>query len=109
MLALPTTAILGRFGIGMYLKKNWRNGESNQGVEWCNPAGRHQKIPKKDPKEHRDKRKSLAVWNPDIFDLGGVFQEPSSFALFGVKPVDGSAFVRKNLFQVSRGKRFRSR
>ena len=39
----------------------------------------------------------LAVGDPDIFYLNGMIQEPAAFTLFGVKPVDGAAFVGEYL------------
>src|SRR5260370_16472256 len=52
---------------------------------------------------------SFAVGYPDVFDLHGVVEEPAAFALFDVEPIDGAAFVRKNLFQISHGKCFSAR
>jgi hypothetical protein len=40
---------------------------------------------------------SLAVGNPDVFHLNGMLEEPAAFALFGIEPVDGAAFVRERL------------
>ena len=40
---------------------------------------------------------SLAVGNPDVLHLNSVLEEPAAFALFGIKPVDRTAFVRKRL------------
>src|ERR1700733_3731645 len=44
--------------------------------------------------------RSLTVRNPNIFHLSGVLQEPSAFPLLRVKPVNGAAFVGKYLFQI---------
>ena len=51
--------------------------------------------------------RSFAVRYPDILYLGGVLEEPSTFALLHVKPVNRAAFIREHLFQVSGRKRFR--
>src|SRR5207244_9897767 len=39
---------------------------------------------------------SLAVGNPNIFHLGGVFQEPAAFPLPHIKPIDSAAFIGKD-------------
>jgi hypothetical protein len=39
----------------------------------------------------------LPIWNPDVFHLNGVVEEPTVFALTRIEPVDGPAFVRKHL------------
>ena len=44
-----------------------------------------------------DSKRLLAVGNPDVLYLNGVIQEPAAFALFGVEPVDGAAFVGEHL------------
>ncbi len=39
----------------------------------------------------------LPVGNPDVLYLNGMLEEPAAFALFGIEPVDGAAFIRKRL------------
>jgi hypothetical protein len=51
---------------------------------------------------------SLAIRNPNILYLCCVLQEPSTFALSWIEPIDAPAFIGKYLFQISCGKRFRS-
>src|ERR1700737_2343644 len=53
-----------------------------------------------------DQRLLFAVGDPDIFDLHGVPEEPASLCLCGIEPIDKAAFIREDLFQISRGKRF---
>ena len=43
----------------------------------------------------------LAVGNPDVLYLNGMLEDPAAFALFGIEPVDGAAFIRKRLLQIS--------
>jgi hypothetical protein len=43
----------------------------------------------------------LAVGNPDILYLRGVFKKPATLGQFGVEPVDSAAFVRPNLLQIA--------
>src|ERR1700756_877677 len=44
---------------------------------------------------------SFAVRDPDIFDLGGMLQEPAPFALLRVEPVNLATFVGEDLLQIS--------
>src|SRR5579862_338233 len=43
----------------------------------------------------------LAVRDPDIFHLSCVFEEPAAFRNFRIEPVDDTAFVGPDLFQIS--------
>jgi hypothetical protein len=45
--------------------------------------------------------KLFAVGNPDVLHLNGVLEEPVAFTLFGIEQVDGAAFVREHLLQIS--------
>src|ERR1700685_3848541 len=54
-----------------------------------------------------ESRRLFAVWDPDIFDLRGVLEEPAAFRLLGIKPIDRAAFVRPDLFQISTRHRLR--
>src|SRR5580692_316073 len=93
MLALPTTATLGRAGI-IYLESasERRVYLACLLVSIDIATGR-----------------SLTVRNPNIFHLSGVLQEPSAFPLLRVKPVNGAAFVGEYLFQIPHRKRLRRR
>ena len=56
-----------------------------------------------------ERRRLFAVWDPDIFDLRGVLEEPAAFRLLRIKPIDRAAFVRPDLFQISTRHRLRCR
>ena len=43
----------------------------------------------------------LAVWNPDVLYLGGMFEKPTALALLHIEPINRSAFVGKHLLEVS--------
>src|SRR2546430_17567015 len=51
----------------------------------------------------------FSVRNPDVLHLNGVLEEEMAFALFGGEPIESTAFVGPNLFQVADGQRFRLR
>src|ERR1035437_6992766 len=56
-----------------------------------------------------ERRRLFAVWDPDIFDLRGVLEEPAAFRLLRIKPIDRAACVRPDLFQISTRHRLRCR
>src|SRR5579863_1359813 len=86
MFALPITAMRGRFAIG-----------------WQSLSPQSQREQKKHTKQVFSValclcgRRSLAIGNPDVFDLRSVLQKPSAFALLYVEPVDGATLVGENL------------
>src|SRR5262249_53205739 len=49
---------------------------------------------------------SFAVGDPDVLHLGGMFEKPAAFRLFGFEPVNRAAFVGKNLLEISHGIEF---
>ena len=59
-------------------------------------------------KEYSQER-SFSVWHPDILHLHGMLQEPTTFSLLIVEPVDYSAFIREYLLQVADGERLHLR
>src|ERR1700683_1179302 len=50
----------------------------------------------------------FAVRNPNIFHLRGMLEKPAPFGQLRIEPVDGSAFVGPDLFQIADRHRFRS-
>ena len=50
--------------------------------------------------------RSFAVGDPDIFDLGGVAEEPAALGLGGIEPVNGPAVTGEDLLEVSCGRSF---
>src|SRR5215472_6259711 len=53
--------------------------------------------------EKNQSRRLLAIRDPDVLYLGGMFEEPATFGDLGIKPVDGFSFVGPDLLQVSDG------
>src|ERR1700752_3903932 len=50
----------------------------------------------------------FAVRYPDIFYLGGMLQEPATFRLFGIEPIDRTALIGSELLQIYGGHSLRS-
>src|ERR1700722_3664372 len=48
-------------------------------------------------------KRLFAVWNPDIFDLSGMLEEPAPFRQCRVEPIDDAPLVCPNLLQVAGG------
>ena len=102
--ALPTTAIPGRFAIGftelihsiyfLFSIPKVKNAESSQ-------RSRLLSMDLKSFKRLRAVSELLPVGHPDILHLSGVLEKPSVLPLLRVEPVNGAAFVGKNLLQIS--------
>jgi len=45
----------------------------------------------------------LAVGHPDVFDLDCMAEEPATFALVHVEPIDGAALVCEDLLEIADG------
>src|SRR5438477_2349106 len=97
--ALPTTAMRGRFAIGsteLFSKFTFvstsklKKAESSQRWRLLSTDLSIQGI-----------IELLAVRNPDVLHLGGMLEKPSTLALVHVEPVNGAAFVGKDLLQIS--------
>src|SRR2546423_5868012 len=97
--ALPTTAMRGRFDIGfteLFSKFTFvsnsklKNAESSQRWRLLSTDLSVQGVVE-----------LLAVGDPDILHLSGVLEKPSALCLLHIEPVNGAAFIGKDLLQIS--------
>src|SRR5260370_22605818 len=56
----------------------------------------------------QQRRRLLAVRDPDVLHLRSMVQEPAAFALFDAEPVDGPAFIAEDLLQIPHRQRLRN-
>src|SRR5271165_7460898 len=75
------------------------------GCQKCQAKNARIMLVRSQNKSNSDSR-LFAVWDPDVLYLSGMLQKPAAFGKFWIEPVDGSALVRPDLFQIAHGHGF---